>query len=212
MKDKKITFAIDCDEVLRSLLNNMVSLYNREFNDNMKYDDVKDFVVDISFPKIKEATGITASQWFFQEHSTELFSESEALPKVKEAMKILQKIGDVVIVTYQKSLKNKIETLNWLEEHEIFPSGVCFLKDKTLIHTTYFIDDNDWNFIGCNAKVGILIDAPYNKDTDLTELLSKSNCEYIIRHKSLYHFAKAMVEKEKLVERMKKMKKFSHFN
>ena len=88
----KMTFAIDCDEVLRSLLSNMISLYNREFNENIEYDDVKDFVVDVSFPKIQETTGITASQWFFQDHSTELFMESEALPKVKEAIEIAEKV------------------------------------------------------------------------------------------------------------------------
>lgn len=187
---KKITFAIDCDEVLRSLLTNMVSLYNKEFNENMTYDDVKDFVVDISFPKIEEVTGITASKWFFQDHSRELFIESDALPKVQEAIEILKNFGEVIVVTYQKTYKNKIECLNWLEEHNIFPDGVCFLKNKTLIHTDFFIDDNDWNFIGCNATWGILIDAPYNKSIDINELTQKSNCMIIHRFSSLYDFAK----------------------
>lgn len=187
---KKITFAIDCDEVLRSLLSNMVSLYNREFNDNMVYEDVKDFVVDVSFPRIQQETGITASQWFFQEHSKELFIESEALPNVKEAIEILKEHGEVIIVTYQKTYKNKIECLNWLEEHNIFPDGICFLKNKTLIHTDFFIDDNDWNFIGCNATWGILINAPYNIDVNINELQKKSNCMTIHRFESLYDFAK----------------------
>ena len=187
---KKITFAVDCDEVLRSLLINMVSLYNKEFNENMTYDDVKDFVVDVSFPKIQEVTGITASQWFFQDHSTELFMESDTLPKVKEAIEILKNFGEVIIVTYQKTLKNKIETLNWLEKHGIFPNGICFLKDKTIIHTDFFIDDNDWNFIGCNATWGILINAPYNKDINIDGLLQKSNCMTMHRFNSLYDFAK----------------------
>lgn len=197
---KKITFAIDCDEVLRSLLSNMVSLYNREFNDNMTYDDVKDFVVDVSFPRIQQETGITASQWFFQDHSKELFTESEALPNVKEAIDILKQYGDVIIVTYQKTYKNKIECLDWLEKHEIFPDGICFLKDKTLIHTDFFVDDNDWNFIGCNATWGILINAPYNIDIDVNELLNKSNCMTIHRFESLYDFAKKFKWEEYLYE------------
>ena len=41
------TFAIDCDEVLRALLDNMVALYNEEFNDNINRDDIKDFNTDI---------------------------------------------------------------------------------------------------------------------------------------------------------------------
>ena len=186
---EKITFAIDCDEVLRSLLSNMISLYNKNFDDDMTYDEVKDFVVDNSFPKIHLETGITASQWFFQEHSTELFLESEALPKIKEALDILKQYGEVIIVTYQKSFKNKKDTLEWLEKNGIFPDGICFLKDKTLLHPTYFIDDNDWNFIGCNAKYGILINAPYNKETDIIDLWFKSNCTRMGRYDSLYEFA-----------------------
>ena len=55
------TFGIDCDEVLRSLLDGMVTLYNENFNENLDREDVKDFNVEISFPKIKEETGETAS-------------------------------------------------------------------------------------------------------------------------------------------------------
>ena len=199
-KDRKITFAIDCDEVLRALLSNMVSLYNKEFNETMTYDDVKDFVVDVSFPKIKEATGITASQWFFQDHSNELFVESEALPNVQKAIEILKQYGEVIIVTYQKTYKNKIECLNWLEKQNIFPDGICFLKNKTLIHTDFFIDDNDWNFIGCNSTWGILISAPYNKNIDIDELQKKSNCMIIHRKDSLYEFAKDFNFNEYLYE------------
>ena len=80
--------------------------------------------------------------------------------------------------------------MKWLEEHDILPDGICFLKDKTLIHSDFFIDDNDWNFYGCNAMFGILIDAPYNKEINLKELTEKSNCATIERKHSLYEFAK----------------------
>lgn len=185
----KLTFAIDCDEVLRSLLSNMIALYNREFNENVHYEEVSDFVVDVSFPKIKEACNISASQWFFQDHSTELFLESDALPNTKKAVEILQKYGDVIVVTYQKTYKNKLETLSWLEKNGIFPEGICFLKNKTIIHPTYFIDDNTWNFIGCNAEHGILITAPYNKNESIEQLYELSNCKTLHRFDSLYEFA-----------------------
>ena len=186
----KITFAIDCDEVLRALLNNMVSLYNKEFNDSLAYDDITDFIVDNSFPKIKEITGDTASKWFFQDHGSELFLKSEALPKIKESIEILKKYGDVIVVTYQKTYKNKTDTLDWLEKQGIFPDGICFLKNKTLIHPTFFIDDNDWNFVGCNADIGILITAPYNKTIDVSKLYELTNCKKMYRFSSLYDFAK----------------------
>ena len=136
-------FAIDVDEVLRSLLKSMVSLYNESFGENLAVDDVKDFVVENSFPKIKEVTGISPSKWFFQDHGEELFVKSEAFPGIKQDIETLQKYGDVIIVTYQKSYRNKIDTLNWLEKHGIVPDGICFLKDKTILRCDVFIDDNE---------------------------------------------------------------------
>ena len=184
-----ITFAIDCDEVLRALLDNMVALYNEEFDDNVNRDDIKDFNVEVSFPKIKEVTGGTASEWFFQKNGYRLFACSPALPKVKEAIDKLRSYGQVIIVTYQKTFKNKIDTLMWLNEHGIEYDGICFLKNKTLLHTDWLIDDNPFNFWGCNAKHGILIDAPYNLDENVDDLKNLGNAEDIVRFPSLEAFA-----------------------
>ena len=190
------TFAIDCDEVLRALLDNMVALYNEEFDENVNRDDVKDFNVEVSFPKIKEVTGGTASDWFFQKNGFRLFACSPALPKVKEAISKLREHGQVIIVTYQKTFKNKIDTLMWLNEHGIEYDGICFLKNKTLLHTDWLIDDNWWNFKGCNAKHGVLIDAPYNKDVDVEELwFNDTNCiEPLRRFGSLDEFVTWYIE------------------
>ncbi len=187
--DGIITFGIDCDEVLRALLDNMVALYNEEFDDNINKDDIKDFNVDVSFPKIKEVTGGTASDWFFQKNGFRLFACSPALPRVKEAIDKLHRYGQVIIVTYQKSFKNKMDTLMWLNEHGIEYDGICFLKNKTLLHTDWLIDDNDWNLVGCNAENAVLITAPYNKDLNVHELKDKTNCDSIYRFESLEEFA-----------------------
>ena len=192
----KFTFAIDCDEVLRSLLGNMVSLYNDAFGENLDVNDVKDFVVENSFPKIYETTGISPSKWFFQDHGEELFAKGEAFPEIKNDLDILRQYGDVIIVTYQKTYQNKIDTLKWLEEHGLAPDGICFLKDKTLLHTTYLIDDNDWNFVGSNADIGVLITAPYNVDKDLNDILEASNCKAMMRCESLHDFVQQFVREE----------------
>ena len=191
--EKRCTFAIDVDEVLRALLGNMVSLYNDAFGENLQYDDVKEFKVEKSFPKIQESTGMTASHWFFQEHSEELFAKSAAFPGIKQDIETLQQYGDVIIVTYQKSYKNKMDTLDWLERHGIIPEGICFLKDKTLLHTTYLIDDNSYNFSGSNADIGILITAPYNSEIKINELLKESNCKAMCRCDSLHSFVENFV-------------------
>jgi 5'(3')-deoxyribonucleotidase len=192
----RCTFAIDVDEVLRSLLKNMVALYNENFGENLDVNDVKDFVVENSFPKIYETTGISPSKWFFQDHGEELFARGEAFPNVKNDLDTLRQYGDVIIVTYQKTYQNKIDTLKWLEEHGLAPDGICFLKDKTLLHTTYLIDDNDWNFVGSNADIGVLVTAPYNVDKDLSDILETSNCKMMIRCDSLHDFVQQFVKEE----------------
>ena len=192
----RCTFAIDVDEVLRSLLKNMVALYNENFDENLDVNDVKDFVVENSFPKIYETTGISPSKWFFQDHGEELFVKGEAVPGIKSDIETLRQYGDVIIVTYQKSYQNKIDTLKWLEEHGLASDGICFLKDKTLLHTTYLIDDNDWNFLGSNADIGVLITAPYNVDKDLSDILETSNCKMMMRCESLHDFVQQFVREE----------------
>lgn len=189
MKQENLTFGVDIDEVLRALVPGMVRLYNNEFDDNMCFSDVKDFVVDNSFPKILEETGESASKWFFQDHGHELFYGSKEIEGAREALNILREIGKVIIISYQKTTDNKVDTLNWLAEHQMRYDGICFVKDKSVVHTTWMVDDNDWNFIGSNAEFGALINAPYNEDTDIDELCRKSNCSEIKRYGSLLEFA-----------------------
>lgn len=194
--EKEKVFAIDVDGVLRNNLGALVELYNKNFNDDKKPEEITDFRTEVMFPRIETETGMTASNWFFQEHSKELFLDAEPFPYVKEDIEFLRTQGKVIIVTYQKSWLNKSQTLAWLEKNGIETDGVCFLKDKTLLHPgnnkeLIFIDDNDWNFVGSNANIGILIDAPYNRDVIEKDLCSRSNCDTIMRAKSIHEFVVA---------------------
>ena len=189
---------IDIDEVLRTLVPKMVKLYNVHFNDSMTFDDIKEYDVDQSFPKIKERTGESASKWFFQEHGHELFYESPAIEGAVEAVKRLKELGnEIYIISYQKTMNNKIDTLNWLVRWGIEYDGICFVKDKTVVHLDYIIDDNDWNFIKCNCKHGVLITAPYNRNICLDLLHKVSNCEDIQRSESLSEFVTKFEKYEK---------------
>ena len=182
----------------------MVEVYNRHFPDNkLGYDDITDYITEISFPGIKETTGMTASHWFFQEHGKELFLESNPFPFIKEDIETLKKYGKVIILTYQKTYNNKFDTLKWLETNGIEPDGICFLKDKTVINGTYMIDDNDWNFNGCQAKYGVLVEAPYNKDVNTTELKYRSCCDKIVRAESLHSFVNEFVDAMNKIEEFK---------
>ena len=197
--EKKLIIAIDVDGVLRDNLGIMVDLYNKNFDDNKSVDDITEFKTELSFPKIAEQTGITSSKWFFQDHAKEIFSEAPGFPEIKNDIDELRKLGEVIIVTYQKTTMNKIQTLEWLEKNGIEYDGICFLRDKSKLKAKenerlIFVDDNDWNFCGNQANIGILINAPYNKNTDLKKLKKMSFCDDIQRFNSLHEFVVKLKE------------------
>ena len=185
---KDFTIGIDVDGVLRDNLQIMVDLYNENFKKNKEVSDIKDFRTEITFPDIEPITGKTASEWFFQDHSKEIFLNASPFYNVAEDIKRLRELANVVIITYQKSLVNRMHTLCWLEINGIEYDGLIFIKDKTKFICDYLIDDNDWNFLGSNAKHGILIDAPYNEEKSVDDICSSSNCESIVRYKNLHEF------------------------
>ena len=185
---KDFTIGIDVDGVLRDNLQFMVDLYNENFKKNKEVSDIKDFRTEITFPDIEPVTGKTASEWFFQDHSKEIFLNAKPFYNVAEDIKNLRGLANVVIITYQKSLVNRMHTLCWLEINGIEYDGLIFMKDKTKFICDYLIDDNDWNFLGSNAKHGILIDAPYNEGKSVDDICKSSNCESIVRYKNLHEF------------------------
>lgn len=185
---KRPTIAIDVDGVLRNNLGIMVDMYNNEFNQNLKISDVNEFMVDISFPLVQEKLHIKASEYFFRKKAKEVFLDAPAYDGVKDDIERLKEVADVIIITYQKGYENKKYALQWLEKNGIDPNGICFLRDKTIVHCDALVDDNYWNFWGTHVKTSVMVDAPYNKDINLTELLQKTNSNAIYRVKSFDEF------------------------
>lgn len=183
------TFAIDCDETIRSNIDEMVRIYNKEFGTSLTKEDVKEYDVSISFPLIHEKLGIPAHQYFFHDHAEEVFNQSSIIPGTKEAFDILSKYGKIYIVTWQEGDKNKKIVIDWLSKHGLNYDGIFFTKNKSLIHADYFIDDCQKYFHGNNCENGIMINRPYNRHIDECELLKDSNMESINRFSSLKEFA-----------------------
>ena len=185
---RRPVIAVDVDQVLRKNLGTMVDMYNKEFGTDMKISDVKEFMVEVSFPLIPERLGVKASDWFFKDHAKELFLDAPAYDNIKECINRLKEVADVVIITYQKDYTNKKYTLDWLQRNGIDPNGICFLRDKTLMHCDALIDDNDWNFLGTHCGTAVLATQPYNEDVNLDELLVKTDSKQIVRVDSFEDF------------------------
>ena len=193
---KRPVIAVDVDSVLRNNLGLMVDLYNENFGKNLTISQIEEFKAEKSFPAIEEQTGSTASNWFFVDHAKELFLDAPAYDGVKEDMDRLKEVADIVIITYQKNYTNKDYTLKWLEKNGIEPNGICFLRDKTLLHCDILVDDNDWNFNGTHVKNSVLVTMPYNKNLDLNELKSRTNSNYITRVDSFHDFVEKYLNNE----------------
>lgn len=193
---RRPVIAVDVDQVLRKNLGIMVYLYNKEFGTDMKTSDVKEFMVEVSFPLIQEKLGVKPSDWFFKIHAKDVFLDAPDYPFVAGNIERLKEVADVVIVTYQKDYTNKKYTLEWLEKHGIDPNGICFVRDKTLIHTDALIDDNDWNFIGTHCGTAVLVTQPYNENVNLDELITKTNSKQIVRVDSFADFTEKYLKGE----------------
>lgn len=185
--EKKYRFAVDVDDVLRSLLCNMVTLYNEEFGDDLTCDEIDDYNVAKSFPKVEEKYG-SAAAWFFTEHAKTLFKKSEPLDGAVEAINKLANYGDVYIVTKQAGILNKVYALEWLEECGVKYNAICFVEDKSIIRCDFLIDDYHENFRNVECSYGVIINAPYNINVSDDYLFEISNCEEIERFDSLSDF------------------------
>lgn len=157
---------IDCDGVLRNLLVGMCEVYNHEFGTKMKPEHVNKYDVDEIFTLCKEYLHMSAVEFLFDKYGSFCFRHSPMIDKAKEAIDLLHNAGHkIVIVTYQKSYENKINTLEWLQAHNIYYDEICFTKDKNLIKGDYMIDDCIDNLNDIDSPTQpICITAPYNKD------------------------------------------------
>lgn len=190
MTDTKLTFNIDVDGVIRDMVPKMVECYNEVFDEKMSYADVADYNVDISFPKAYEKYG-SAAKFFFGMCGAEVYLDSKACMFAKEAMTLLSDCGIVNIVTKQPSARNKMTTVQWLDEKGIKYDNLMFVRnDKSSLPCDVFVDDHDRNFYGCGGQLGVLIDAPYNRNVDLDDLKSHTDFQRIVRCNSLYDFAR----------------------
>ena len=178
--NNKTTFVVDLDGVLRDIFSQMIKLYNNEFGENLKPEDVKDYDVEVSFPKAHAAYG-SSYHYFFEKHADYVFLLSPPMEGAVEAVKHLKEYGKVVIATIQPTTHNKILALKWLDKWGVQYDEIRFVDTKVGIKCEYFIEDYPKNMEDVGG-LKILIDAPYNQGVD------EVNDWFICRFESLERF------------------------
>lgn len=178
---EKPIFLVDVDGVLRDITTPMLNLYNKAFYENLKESDLKDYDVEISFPRVAELK-VKASDYFFHINAKDIFlNEAPPYLNVKEAVSILREFGKVIIATNQSTIDNKKYTLDWLDKHGIEYDGIFFTPDKSLIPCNVIIDDNPYFIEHSKANTKIIVDQPYNRFV--------AENDRVMRYSSLYNYA-----------------------
>ncbi len=164
MEKKRI--AIDMDEVLADSLGRYMEWYQRDYQIEIKREDLK----GKTFPR-----GITAHQEVARAypHRLGFFKDLGVMPDSQEVVKQLMEQYEVFIVTAAMEFPTSfIHKYEWLQEH--FPFIPCmnwvFCGHKYMIQADYLIDDHPRNLRPFTGK-GILFSAPHNLlETEFTRV------------------------------------------
>ena len=154
----KRKLAVDIDNTIWDLVTPWLTYYNRIYEDNIKYDDIKKYEF---FDIIKNATRNEMLNLLNQEEfwdSVVPYSESfEYLKKLNEEYELY-----IVTSTSYKTPRKKFDKLfsyfNFLTEDQLI-----ITSKKYLLNVDILIDD----CVECLAHgnyIKLLIDSPYNKD------------------------------------------------
>lgn len=157
---------IDMDGVIRDILTPMCGIYNSLCKENIQPSDIDVYDVNKFFHKMLDNFYLEPSYYFFDYMANDIFLEKAKLyDGVKEAiLKLRSNDIKVIIVTWQKSLKNKLLALEFLNRHDIPYDDICFTRDKYLIQGDVLIDDNP-EFIDDerDKSLKLCVEYSYNK-------------------------------------------------
>jgi 5'(3')-deoxyribonucleotidase len=156
---------VDIDNVIRDMSGEMVTLYNSVYKDKLKKkftkDDIIDYDVNISFPLCEN----NARKFFFDTYAESVYKAAKPMKNATNGLNRLKEMGhEIIIVSYQPTLKSKEYTLEWLKKWNIQYDALVFTnkEDKTIIPADYIIDDNP-KFLDMDPAKKVCIDWVYNR-------------------------------------------------
>ena len=155
------SIAFDVDWVTAKLTDKWVKYYNTIFNDDLKIEDIKDWNI-VNYVK-EEAKP-------YMMNILNLHKFYRDLPVCKNAEEVIAKLCeeyDVFFVTDPFTRMSYKSKHDWLLEH--FPTvprkNIVFTGNKSVINCDFLIDDGIHN-LETFKGIGILYDAPYNREED----------------------------------------------
>lgn len=155
--NKKLIIALDVDDVVLDLVPNWVRIYNRDFNNSVRVEDINNWDIgQIVRPEDREAMYSYAD-------GIEIFDTAPPVVDALEGVNLIKSLGHrVIYVTANNPFGCK---LPWLIKHK-FLEGIDDLvsaHDKSLVLADYLIDDKYENVIAFKGK-SYLFNQPWNKE------------------------------------------------
>ena len=162
---QKLTVAIDVDEVCAQLYDEWLRRYNRDYEDNLRFEDITSWEIS-SFvkPKAKKAV-------FDYLREPDLYKKVQPYPGAKKAVEFLRFFGHRVLFVTSCVRGGFDSKAEWLVEQGFLPDDQRSLKDfvpcsdKSLIRADVLVDDGVHN-LETFPKWKVLVSRPHNLKAD----------------------------------------------
>lgn len=159
---KKLKIAIDLDSTLSgwSFLEETLKVYNKRFNDNVKYTDIKEWDLSKSLTKC-------TMQDIYDIWTPEFILSLEPEPHAKDLVDMLISQGHEVFIVTSYSAHHCVAKVEWCKQHlGLDEDNIIFCRKKYLIDCDILIDDYLKNFFDkddmpCKFEK-IIYNQPYN--------------------------------------------------
>jgi 5'-nucleotidase len=160
MNNNGKVIAVDVDAVVLDLITKWLALYNHDYDDDLKYEDIVEW--DIS-KLVKPECG---EKMFDYLHYPNLYTDIQPMPGAIEGVQALRNLGARVIfvtagINFGKF--HRLVELGLLPDSQYeAEKDYIVAHDKYLIKADILIDDRDLN-IKTFPGWGILMDQPWNR-------------------------------------------------
>jgi len=169
---------IDLDDTINNLVNKWIEIYNQDYNDNLKIEDIKTW-------DIADYTKIGKS--FYAYLDSNIFKHLSIKSGASEVIEKLCKEHEVYIVTANASYNKGVcdDKVDFIKKFmPFFPiKNIIFINNKSLLDLDILIDDGLHNFEGFKGFKKVVFDRPWNKTNPLPPFYRMYNWDKIILDK-----------------------------
>lgn len=155
-----IVAMVDVDDVTADLMNNWLKIYNEEYDDSIKKEQIEDW-------KVHEFLKPSCGMKFYNYLTKKLYKDISPIEGALEGVKELRKYAHVIFVTsfIPKTAGIKYE---WLVKHQFLDNSRDYIEtySKGLIKADIMIDDAWHNIQSFEGHLPILLTQPWNEKYD----------------------------------------------